>query len=330
MKIEFDAGNETELSAVFVAIAVLRGGDMSLPLLGDESAFGPAEPPAPPVAAVPPAPPVAAAPPPPVAVPPAPPVAAVPPAPPAAPAAPAVPAAPAAPAAAAPAGVDVDKAGLPYDARIHSKPPSKKKDGYWRQKRGVDEATVASVTAELQQAMAAPPAGPVPPPMFAESAPGVPVPLPPAAAEPAADAATVFGAAGAGNASEPPAPPVAAVPPAPPAAPVVPAAPVDPLAAAIADGWQPHPSSEGFYYREQECVATADLVTRYSAPVVPPAGEITFADLMRKITALQTAGTLTVEGTTQIAQSLGITSVRDLMHRPDLIPAFDAALPVVA
>jgi len=51
---------------------------------------------------------------------------------------------------------------------------------------------------------------------------------------------------------------------------------------------------------------------------------------MRKITGLQSAGHLTVEGTTQIATSLGITGVRDLMHRPDLIPSFDALLPVVA
>lgn len=284
MRIEFDAGNATELSAVFVAIAVLRGGDLSLPLLDDDTVpagIG-AAPPAPPVAAVPPAPPVA----PPVA----PPIAAVaeslPP-----PAAP-----PAAPVAAAPAGVEVDAEGLPYDKRIHSSPASKKKDGKWRGKRGLDDATRQAVTAELKQAMAAPApaASPVPPPMFEEAAPGVP--LPPT--EPPVDAATAFGAGAATPApSVPPAPPVAAVavPPAPPVAAAEPVVPAPP-----------------------------------AAPPVPAGPAADFAGLMRKITGLQSAGHLTIQQTTEISQSLGITGVRDLMHRPDLIPSFDALLPVAA
>lgn len=52
-----------------------------------------------------------------------------------------------------------------------------------------------------------------------------------------------------------------------------------------------------------------------------------FAELMRKITARQSAGTLSVEQTSQIAQSLGLTGVRDLIHRADLVEAFDALLP---
>lgn len=71
------------------------------------------------------------------------------------------------------------------------------------------------------------------------------------------------------------------------------------------------------------------------APVTPPpppaAGPVTtFADLMRKITGMQTAGQLTIEQSAQISTALGITGVRDLMHRPDLIPSFDALLPVAA
>lgn len=51
---------------------------------------------------------------------------------------------------------------------------------------------------------------------------------------------------------------------------------------------------------------------------------------MRKITGLQAAGHLTVEGTAEISQALGISGVRDLITRPDLVPSFDALLPVPA
>lgn len=270
MKFEFDATNDREVTAVFVALAILRDGDLSFPqLFGDDdqerrgqSDIIPLAVPVPPVPAVPPAVP-------------APPAAAV----------PAPPAASPAPAAASgdlsrpagPAGPQLDKEGLPWDKRIHSNPATIKADGCWRSKRGLDAATKEAVTAELRQAMAAPPPGP-PAPMFEEAAPGVPLEPSPDTA----DASTVF-AGGAAAASSVPAPPVAAVPP--PPVPAVPAAPA------------PAPA------------ATA------------------FADLMRKITGMQTAGTLTVEGVQQIAQSLGITGVRDLMARPDLIPSFDALLP---
>jgi hypothetical protein len=281
MRIEFDAKDETELTAVFVMLAVLRGGDLSLPLLeemtSDDSGQAlPSAPPAPPVAAVaetlpPPAPPL-------------------PPTVPASGAAPVAPAGITAPAA-QPPGVETDTDGLPWDNRIHSTPASKKKDGRWRGKRGLDDATRQAVTAELKQAMAAPAAGEapvIPPPMFEEAAPGVP--LPPPNGDVAVDAATAFGA---GDAT-----PVPSAPPAPPAPPVAPAPATLP----------PAPPA---------------------TPPAAPAGPVSdFAGLMRKITGLQSAGQLTIQQTTEIAQSLGITGVRDLMHRPDLIPSFDALLPV--
>lgn len=43
-----------------------------------------------------------------------------------------------------------DKTGLPWDARIHSRGRSMNSDGTWRSKRGVDDATVAAVSAELR------------------------------------------------------------------------------------------------------------------------------------------------------------------------------------
>lgn len=72
------------------------------------------------------------------------------------------------------------------------------------------------------------------------------------------------------------------------------------------------------------------------APVVMESGPVaaapaaSFADLMRKVTRMQTAGLITVEGTSQIAQSLGLTGLRDLMQRPDMVPMFDTLLPAEA
>jgi len=55
----------------------------------------------------------------------------------------------AAPTANAPA-VELDKTGLPWDERIHASTKSKLKSGEWKEKRGVDPALIASVTAELR------------------------------------------------------------------------------------------------------------------------------------------------------------------------------------
>ena len=61
----------------------------------------------------------------------------------------AAPSAPAVPSTPAP-GVDVDKHGLPWDSRIHAESKAKIADGSWRRKRGVDEALVVTVEAELR------------------------------------------------------------------------------------------------------------------------------------------------------------------------------------
>jgi hypothetical protein len=92
------------------------------------------------------------------------------------------------------ASAEVDKSGMPWDARIHQSGKSVKKDGTWKLKKGIDQSIVQVVTAELaakrgllpinavpmppQQNAA--PASNVPPPPAATSAP-VPVPPPPAA-----------------------------------------------------------------------------------------------------------------------------------------------------
>lgn len=51
-------------------------------------------------------------------------------------------------------GATLDKAGLPWDSRIHSASKAiNQTDGLWRQKRGVNPDLVTTVNAELKQAM---------------------------------------------------------------------------------------------------------------------------------------------------------------------------------
>jgi hypothetical protein len=80
-------------------------------------------------------------------------------------------AASATPATATPAGVELDKNGIPWDVRIHSGgvdengQHKKTAAGVWAKRKGVDDLTVSNVTKELQNLMAAqvghaaPPAG---------------------------------------------------------------------------------------------------------------------------------------------------------------------------
>lgn len=130
-----------------------------------------------------------------------------------------VPPAPTAPATGAPAAsaaapttlassVELDSKGLPWDERIHAGTKTKIKSGEWKAKKGVDDALVSQVEAELRARLAATPAAAAVPPA-------------PAAA-PVADPAAVFGSAGV---AVPPAPTIPTAPPAAPLAPVVPAAP---------------------------------------------------------------------------------------------------------
>lgn len=193
-----------------------------------------------------------------------------------------------------PGNVEVDKSGLPWDGRIHSGPADKKPkngDGTWRKKRGVDDATVAAVEAELRAALGAP----------AAAAPAPAVPVPPVAEAPAA--------------AVPPPPPAAAAAP-------VPASPIPAPAAAA-----PAPAPAAAPPTPAPAVTASGPAVATTAPSGPAS---TFAELMRKITSLQAAGTLTVEGTAEISAALGISGVRDLITRPDLVPSFDALLPVSA
>lgn len=70
-----------------------------------------------------------------------------------------------------------DTSGLPHDSRIHSTPPTTNADGTWRKRRGVDDATIAAVTAELRAGQPEAPAAPEPTPGEPNAAP---VSVPPA------------------------------------------------------------------------------------------------------------------------------------------------------
>lgn len=69
----------------------------------------------------------------------------------------------------------LDKAGLPWDERIHSSSKNFTADGAWRKKRGVSDALIAEVEGQLRQLMAIP-AAPSP---FPEVAQASAVPPPP-------------------------------------------------------------------------------------------------------------------------------------------------------
>lgn len=73
-------------------------------------------------------------------------------------------------------GIDTtqkDKDGLPWDARVHSTPPTMNADGLWRAKRGRKDEDYAVVKSEYAPAASAPPAPPAPPAAPAPLAPVV-------------------------------------------------------------------------------------------------------------------------------------------------------------
>lgn len=88
----------------------------------------------------------------------------------------------------------VDKAGMPWDERIHTKNKATKADGTWKRGKGLDDGFVAAVEAELRGRMQPVPlAAPTPPPVVPAPAPiiapppvhPVPAPAPVVAPQPA-------------------------------------------------------------------------------------------------------------------------------------------------
>lgn len=71
-----------------------------------------------------------------------------------------------------------DKNGLPWDERIHAGTKALNGDGTWKKRRGVDDATVAAVTAELTGAAPAPTPEPTPAPQPEPTPAPTPAPVP--------------------------------------------------------------------------------------------------------------------------------------------------------
>ena len=185
---------------------------------------------------------------------------------------------------AAPDGVNVDSAGLPWDGRIHASSKAVNKDGTWRRRRNLDKDFIENVEAELRATMnaasepPAPAAAPAAPAAPAASEPPAPAAAPaaPAASEPPAPAAPAFGR------GEVPAAPAASEPPAPAAAPAAPAA---------------------------------------SEPPAPASG-LQFGDVMQAVTQAIHKGQIHQDTVNEIARDVGLPSVVMLSNRPDLLQPF--------
>lgn len=89
----------------------------------------------------------------------------------------------------APSSVEVDKTGLPWDARIHAGTKTMTAKGVWTRRRGIEDAVFNEVEAQLRAAMAipapAPTSNPWPFPTDSSSVGGAAVTPPPVAAFPA-------------------------------------------------------------------------------------------------------------------------------------------------
>lgn len=104
------------------------------------------------------------------------------------------------------------------------------------------------------------PAAPAAQPAAPATPPGTPWQPPAGAAQPWAT-----------GAQPQPQPAAPAAPVAPPAAPPPAPVQVNPLDAAKAAGWQPHPSSPGWWYLGQEVLSEQDLSAKFAAPPPAPA-----------------------------------------------------------
>lgn len=120
---------------------------------------------------------------------------------------------------------------------------------------------------------------------------------------------------------------VLGAPAAPPAAPAAPAPPPPPPAASAPP--PPPPSAPTAQAQALEAAlvdptlgGTLPIPAPPVAPAAPVAPMQAFADATVEIIAAQTAGKVNAQDIVNIAVGLGLTNVRDLINRPDLIPEF--------
>ncbi|AXH72147.1 MAG: RecT protein [Siphoviridae sp. ctdc_1] len=83
------------------------------------------------------------------------------------------------------AAPNADKNGLPWDARIHAGTKALNGDGTWKKRRGVDDATIAAVTAQLHGTETPAPTPPVSETPVPTPETPVPTPAPVSASTPA-------------------------------------------------------------------------------------------------------------------------------------------------
>lgn len=238
---------------------------------------------------------------------------------------PAVPAPPQADVPSAPAAAmnpaDVDKHGLPWDARIHSGTKAVNADGSWRQRRGLnDPELVKRVEAELRALMAVPVSaspldvsGDTTSVSDASSAPAVP----------AASTATAM----AESSPMAEAAPIATVPVVPPP-PVVGAATGIMAAQSTAPVSAPVPNVPPppvVPVPPSSVPATAPIPSPPAVPAPPiaaaPAAPITFADVMRKVTSNIASAKITEAEVHAGLTSIGLAAgeIGKMNGRPDLI-----------
>lgn len=203
----------------------------------------------------------------------------------------------AAPTAPVPASAELDSAGLPWDKRIHASTRAKLQDGTWRKLRGVDEALIATVEAELRavQAIPVPPAAGVVDPNGVEHRDGEVVAL---HHVPLAPARTVFPAPAAvqEGRNEILKEELAALPPSPVPVPVPPA----------------------------PTATIAEMQAKLDA-VAPPA-PLTFAELMKHVTPMLVGGRLSQDKLLAVTAEFGLPHLAALGARPDLVEAVRARI----
>lgn len=136
--------------------------------------------------------------------------------------------------------LDLDADGLPWDGRIHASTRSKIQAGTWKVKRGVDDAVIEQVKAELRAVLGNVACGAIPTTAAASSI--APQPAPTAAVAALAQSATI-GTPATSSPNVPPPPPPNTAPAAPAVTPIAQA--TSPAAVTVATG-APAPSSISF------------------------------------------------------------------------------------
>lgn len=193
--------------------------------------------------------------------------------------------------------LELDKAGIPWDERIHQKTKNKKKDGTWKIQKNIDAGLLAAVVQELHALMInstpdAPPAAPNPAAIFGKT------PLPAGAVAPVALPP------GQAQGQAAPQTPAAPFPPQGQAAPQAPAAPqtsvIPPATAAV-----PMPPANGVG------------MPNAGQPGVVQRG---FRELVKKITDAKIKGLLSDEQIKHALAQAGVPSMQLLGAMPQCVP----------